>query len=72
MKISSLLMGHVGEVSFVYHHGLEGYMTLMSYINELYEIIDEILIGDRALGTTIQIDILDYMPLCSYRKKLYS
>ncbi len=41
MKISSLLMGHVGEVSFVYHPELEGYMTMLSYINELYAIVSK-------------------------------
>ena len=53
--------------------GLPKLPSETSFIRDtLYEMIDEILIGDRVLGTTTQSDIADYLPLCSYRKKLYS
>ena len=39
MKVSSLLKGGIYEVSFGYNTNLGGYTTLMSDIQELYEII---------------------------------
>ena len=40
MKVSSLLKGGIYEVSFGYNPKIEGYATLMSDIQELYEMAD--------------------------------
>jgi hypothetical protein len=48
MKISSQLKGGIYEVSFGHHSKLDGYVTLMSDIPELGEIMGEI--HKRALG----------------------